>query len=560
MSRPIASRFRITGTLVAETPIHVGGIDGNPATDLPLSVDGQGRLHVPGTSLAGPFRHWLIDRFGPERVEAFWGRIPRRNDDESGHASYVLVEDGKITPDAVTVEIRDGVGIDRAYGTAADRIKFDREVLPKGTSIGLLMTVDCPRGAEDGRGEICALLEALKQGEIRLGAAKTRGLGRVRLHDVQVECLDIGTSEGILALLKSRGAAPAGGAGLGALGEAAQPGLHPRIEIAIDWAPLAPVMVKASADGTAVDAMPLVTADGAGQETPVIPGSSSKGALRQQSERILATVLQVPVGDDPPGRQRFLGQLARLPLIETLYGAVKKREGDGSDRQQAGSGKMRPGRGALSIDDCPARLSMSRAEWAALADDALIKGTPTAEKQNRADAARALLDRARIDIATHVAIDRWTGGAADGALFTAAEPRLEWEPIRIEIDPARLVPSDTEIATDRETVKQAAIALLLLTLEDAANGLVPLGFGVNRGYGAIEVRRVAITVEHAPEDVWLSGLGSIQFAKRDGRVEIGPKDTLACIAEAWSRYIEDWTRHLTAEPPPAPHQNPEAQP
>jgi hypothetical protein len=74
------------------------------------------------------------------------------------------------------------------------------------------------------------------------------------------------------------------------------------------------------------------------------------------------------------------------------------------------------------------------------------------------------------------------------------------------------------------------------------------------------VRRIAIAVEHAPEDCWLSGLGSIQFAKRDGRVEIGPKDTLACIAEAWSRYIGDWTRHLAAEPPPAPRQDPETQP
>jgi CRISPR/Cas system CSM-associated protein Csm3 (group 7 of RAMP superfamily) len=329
MSRPVATRFKITGTLTAETPIHVGGIDGNPATDLPLSMDGQGQLNAPGMSLAGPLRHWLVERFGRPHVEKFWGRIPQRNDANDGHASYVLVEDSKVRPPTASrADIRDSVGIDRAWGTAAESIKFDREVLPKGATITLCMTLDVPPGGS-GPGEIRALLEALMDSEIRLGAAKTRGLGRVRLSGVQVERLDIGTRTGVLALLRGRGVKEdsnnadgntQGGGELDALGDAAQPTearAHARIKIKVDWAPLGPVMVKASADGTAVDMMPLVTADGTGGEAPVIPGASAKGALRQRSERILATVLQVPLPpDDPSGQQRLDGT-QRLQRIKS---------------------------------------------------------------------------------------------------------------------------------------------------------------------------------------------------------------------------------------------------
>jgi CRISPR/Cas system CSM-associated protein Csm3 (group 7 of RAMP superfamily) len=287
--------------------------------------------------------------------------------------------------------------------------------------------------------------------------------------------------------------------------------------------------------------MPLVSANGAGQEAPVIPGSSSKGALRQQSERILATVFQRSVADTEQGRERFIGQLARMALVETLYGAVKKkRKEEGPEAPNVDDGAKRPGRGALGVDDCLAVRSLPRADWQAIADVALVKDSATAEEKAGAIAVRARAAANSIDIATHVAIDRWTGGAADGALFTAAEPHLEWEPIRIEIDPTRLVPSDKEDkekVADCETVAQAAIALLLLTLKDLAAGLVSLGFGVNRGYGDIEVRSVTVTVEGAPKEPWIGALVGLQFTKQNGCVEIGPKDKLAPLARAWTDYL-----------------------
>lgn len=50
-------------------------------------------------------------------------------------------------------------------------------------------------------------------------------------------------------------------------------------------------MVKAEGEGIAVDILPLISGFDGGI-TFVLPGSSIKGALRTQAERIIRTVLQ----------------------------------------------------------------------------------------------------------------------------------------------------------------------------------------------------------------------------------------------------------------------------
>jgi CRISPR/Cas system CSM-associated protein Csm3 (group 7 of RAMP superfamily) len=517
MSRRVKDRLVITGTLVAETPIHVGGIDGNPATDMPLSVNGLGKVYVPGTSLAGPLRHWLIEGFGHDTVETFWGRIPSKTPGDKGHASYVSIADAEVTlPSNSTPEIRDGVGIDRFRGAAAEGIKFDREVLPKGTKISFKMIFDTNNDGI-GKGELRALVEALLQGDIRLGAAKTRGLGKIKLkNDFKVEHFGLQTHEGILGLLEGKSSSKTNKTPLGWLGDAAVPNKKPRIRITIDWRPLGPVMVKSSADGTGIDMIPLVTGDGNGKQAPVIPGASAKGSLRSQSERILATVDGCRLAEGTA----FIDQVSRLPLIETLFGAVKKKD----DRP-----KSQSGRGALSIDDCLANAPLAMAEWQKIADDWDNKPGNSAIPQ---------AVNPKLDVAMHVAIDRWTGGAAEGALFSAAEPRFDWNPLVIEIDVERLVPGVKERPARMANAKHAALALFLLSLRDMVDGLVPLGFGVNRGYGDIEVTSLTIAVDNAAADPAIASLKGLQIKKgTDGRAVFSDPVKLEKVDKAWKEYL-----------------------
>lgn len=485
MARKIDTRIIVEGKLIAQTPLHVGGLGTDIGVDLPLAVNGKGDLYVPGTSLAGALRGWMEVAISPDDAEEMWGYQKEKKSDE-GIASFVIIEDGAVTlAEGASCEIRDNVGIDRCTGTAAEGIKFDRAILPRGTKIDLRMVVDIgpdsKLGESDVKSHLRALLDRLIAEDIRLGASKTRGLGRLKLEISSIKEQKLSIRDGILSILdKDKGGNEIGLEGLGKATKTIDEGL----EIEIQWEPDGPLMVASGHDGMAVDTLPLVSGVNS-QLSFVIPGSSIKGALRTQAERIWRTLCGGPVCDEsetPNSRQRFLNQL-RMPIdgnnehniVHWVFGAAGEENGkNNSAKSEKG---VIPGLGALAIDDCyTSSVRLSYQDWSAVeqakSDTDLrgaIQNTGIPEFTNK------------LQQAVHVAIDRWTGGAAEGALYSVLEPHgIEWEPIRISFNLKR-------IAQDK---KNAALALILLLLRDLAQGRIPLGFGVNRGMGAIKVNKV----------------------------------------------------------------------
>ncbi len=625
MARPIRTRWRIEGTLLAESPLHVGAAAEAIETDLPLAVDGAGAFYVPGTSLAGALRDWqraAFDGVDAFDIEQLWGYAPKRGDDPAdGIASLVLVEDAKVRSE-LPFEIRDGVGIDRVEGRAADGIKYDRQVLPMGTELDFKMAVELPYlpGAWERRlkcqidkapgarktsleaklqslqralhrtpGDVARieaafahLVSALERGEVRLGGAKTRGAGRVRLKDCRLFKDDLNTRDGILALLAERSAPQNGLAALTMNNpQGFDPHVRPRLDIAIDWQPIGPVMVKADAEGVLVDMLPLVGATNGGV-APVIPGSSVKGALRSQAERIAATVLGACVDPDLPGRQRFLDHLKRCEIVEALFGAPGRRERRGDENDDPGedeSSRVKadesgganagcepplPGRSALSVEDCVAKAAITRESWFSLLDkegggDDKKQMTPLMELlSGEAETWQGFYP------ATHVAIDRWTGGAADGFLYSVLEPPAEfdWPAIEMRVDLDRLTdPEDARKQVDmseqkkrwetdeewrarvgrrtdeeRENTHRAALALLLLTLRDLMGGRIPIGFGGNRGLGAIAVKNVSFKASQSV-DSRIAELADRPLTAEDFKNADNPlKEVFKTLTDAWRDY------------------------
>jgi CRISPR/Cas system CSM-associated protein Csm3 (group 7 of RAMP superfamily) len=367
------------------------------------------------------------------------------------------------------VEIRDHVGIARDFGAAAPKIKFDRAILPRGTVLNLEMIWELPadgRRAALAQEMLFASLAALRRGEIRLGAAKSRGLGHVSLDgDPAIRRQEFLSREGMLAVLrKDRRRVP--------FSPSPADRRSSRIEIDVEWRPLGPVMVKSGYDGVAVDALPLVT--GANDRvSPVLPGSALKGALRSQAERILRTVLAIDAPDGDDQRSSFLNQLSdpRLSLALQLFGVPGQRKADGDRRGD--TGQTLPGAAALLVDDVTLRNPLPRPDWEAIEN---------APKTQSIYAVKTGGSGVAFEPTFHAAVDRWTGGAAEHLLFSTLEPHPEgnvspWGPMRLTLLPKRL-PEDS---------RRAAVALLLLTLRDLARGLIPIGYAGNRGMGAIKV-------------------------------------------------------------------------
>lgn len=510
MARDLLCRFRLTGMLIARTPLHVGGHGDDVDTDLPLARDGGGELYVPGTSIAGALRQWCEQAFGAGPMNAHWGF----QDGDEGHASFVIVEDVPVNEAAaVVVEVRDGVGIDRRRGAAAENIKYDRTILPRGTKLKFALSAE----AKDSEQRLAvlamltALKEAMEDARVRLGASKTRGLGRIKLEDGKLVEERFNDRQSILAFLKNGGTAA-----IPDVGEARQKHparAMPRLRIIINWQPAGTLMVKAGFDGVAVDMLPLLSG-GNGGLSLVLPGSSVKGAMRAQAERIVRTLL----GRDVTGS--FLTDL-ELPLIDDLFGLRGLSDGDmqrrRSEFEKRHRGRTVPddvalGLAALSVDDCYGKTSLSRARWAA------VQGATTDAALRNALRAAGLQPWSQ---AYHVTVDRWTGAAAESMLYSVLEPhRVEWEPLELEVDLGRL----------RDTERLPAVALLLVVLRDLAQGRLPLGFATHRGMGAVEVKSVTITPQNV--EASLDGLGGVTVSNH------GLANVPAALNQAWPSWIE----------------------
>lgn len=493
MSRTVRHRWVLTGTLVAESAVHVGGVGEGPATSLGAARDGQDCPLLPGTSLAGTIRTRLGTLDPAE--ERLWGRIsgrlPRGGDDGTGEASWVWVADATAPADTVP-EVRESVSIDRVHGVAARGHLFTREVLPIGTRFGFQLRVDDPEhaehdGAPSAAGRLVRRIADLLRGpSFTVGAATTRGLGRVRLQDAALHRFCLHDRAGMIAALRGTGTeVPLPEPDAGQLPAQV-------LRVTVPWRPHGPLMVQLAVDGDVVDALPLTA------RTPtavrlLLPGSSIKGNLRAHAERIVRTAREVEAPEP------FLDQMKATGLepVGTLFGTA------GEEQTQRVGGR----RGALTARECLGEVELPAELWA---DVRLLQrrmADPVAATKDRNGAQEAARQRAalkrlhdavtelnatvtglRFTITPHNAVDRWTGGAADSLLFATLEPHAHssdaWLPIVLEIDTGRL---GSRLRT--------ALALLLFLLRDLCDGLIPFGHGTTRGMGAVRVDPAEVTFE-----------------------------------------------------------------
>ena len=447
MARTDEARFVLKGTLEAVTPIHIGG-GSEPGLDSVPFRDGVGRLTLPGAGLTGAIRERAIARgWEKPEVEKIFG-------DTDGHgASRLVVHDLLIEGDPVA-EVRQGVGIDRITGAAAEHIKFDRSILPVGTRLKLEISLS---GTSELAHQMRNIKEWLESGEFRVGAGRSRGLGKVKLIEAALTKIDLTKVAQLLgredaeAIVHTASTEPAAG---------------PDLRVTICWTPLTPVFSKAADQGTGVDTFPLTTTRGSGPEQTLhllMPGTSIRGALRARAEHIVRTVrgTGLTTKGEPTEWPTFMDQIA-VDVVTDLFGSTKTR-------------------GAVSIDDV---LSHKIAEGDKV--DAKWRAAMDAKK----DATRLVNVRTAIKrlckVEGHtfipspkIAIDRWTGAPVDGALFAVLEPHcVTWDPIVIDVDFRRIAEAPA---------REQAIALLLITLDEFSNGAIPLGYGANRGYGSLKV-------------------------------------------------------------------------
>jgi len=489
MARNLCGFLHISGCLSFPHGVSVGGLAGAPDIDLPLARNVAGDLIIPSTSLTGVLKAWATRQ--RLDVDALFGGIT-----EGTGASALIVSDVVFDAEA-SVELRDHVGIDRRTGGAASGVLYRREQITSGERAEFQMTIELPlKEAERSQRiqSVADLVGALESEGLPIGAATSTGLGVMQLTEAKAteERLDsiadllAGASPTPVDLPARRAAATAVG-----------------FEIA--WRAEGPIMVKAGLDGVAIDGLPLVTRPRDKKLVQLLlPGSSIKGRLRTLAEYITRTVAACDA------QEKFLDQLAQLEVVDRLFGA---RPGGRSDTGARGALTVR----AVVLAEVPADL------W-----DDLALAAKTEESDAELRTAIRRLDNEgwgvtsanRLDVASHVAIDRWTGSSAGARLFTAIEPQLPGPHTFVfHVDEARL--GDDEVGL-------AASFLWLLVLREVASNSVAFGFGTHRGYGSISVPDglAGVTIGGSFKGV----LAPLNGLKHLGEVEGAPIDHLR---DAW---------------------------
>lgn len=412
--RPLVARWTITADLLLESATHLGG-EVDAASMMLLRDARTGGPLLPGTSIAGALRAHLADVLGgylgaeDARVARLFGH-PRR-DDVGAQSPLIVFDSFGELPGQQPIEIRDGVQLVAARGTADEHKKYDLEVLPAGTRFPIRF--DLIVANPDDEAELVSLLvtalSGLSASDIAFGARRSRGLGAARAEGWRAQRYDLASQDGWMTWILSDPAAPLAkniknADDASAACASASPKLalqkledqRSRIIIDVELASKSALLVRSAP--TEPDAPDAVHLRSAGRS--ILPGTGTAGALRTRALRIARVARN---GQDDADR-----------WVEALFGP--------------------------RIEGIPDR-------------DALQA------RASRLRVAESVIERSHRQRPSRIRIDRFTQGVVPGALFEEEVDHGGHARLRLELrDP-----------------RPGELGLLLLVLKDLLSGDLALG-------------------------------------------------------------------------------------
>ena len=181
----------LKGKLVAKSPFMIGSGTGS-SSDQDVLRDNNDRAFIPGSSLAGVCRHYLTEKGVKEDlIESMFGIKKRsckdKNLQNKSIESNIIFYDAFLTEKSkLYYRIRDSVRLYRKI--AVPKSKFDYEIVERGAEFSFRIELHEEAAAYDNAisDKLCdMLIQGFQDSEIRLGAKTTRGFGEFELKEVQ---------------------------------------------------------------------------------------------------------------------------------------------------------------------------------------------------------------------------------------------------------------------------------------------------------------------------------------------------------------------------------------
>lgn len=156
-----------------ESPLCISNNE-SENTDKDVLRNADRELFLPGSSIAGVWRDYLGQKNNTDGLMGF-------SEDEKGRMSPISIQDLYFSKGA-RVSVRDGIKLDEGKGVLN---KFDLEIVETGAEGILFFSyVERQNTSWDYENTVADLLMGMESGEIRFGANKTRGMGRVHIKKI----------------------------------------------------------------------------------------------------------------------------------------------------------------------------------------------------------------------------------------------------------------------------------------------------------------------------------------------------------------------------------------
>lgn len=434
----LLSRFVVE----VKTPLAIGNGQKDIMTDALVATDVNGLPYLPASSISGVIRSML----GIKGKDELWGYQERNK----GRGSEIIFTEGRMLnsegevmdglvskpfEDSLlqhyrTLPIRQHVCI-TDKGTAKKHGKFDEQVVYSGTRFCFEIEIVAEKNSVDN---MQALIDSMRNQDFRIGGGTRSGFGEVTVVKVQSCRLELDKAEHMQRYLDKPSDLAKGAAWWAKENEADKSPL-PEADVksyTLNIHPLNFIMFGSgygsedgNADMTTVKASKVDWSSGKGEmktEQMLIPATSVKGALRHRVAF------------------HFNRLTGRWAISADAVAAIIKdsKEVDDLFGYQSEDGGM----------TVPGRVFFS-------------------------DVIEAKVEQKLLN---HVSIDRFTGGAIDGALFTE----------QVDYAPEQRFKLEIKIKGALEGKLKEAFET---ALDDICEGRLPLGGGVNRGNGIFKGTR-----------------------------------------------------------------------
>lgn len=449
-------RFLAHIILEAETPIVIGSGRKTMLTDSEILKDYNGLPYIPGTSIAGVIRHALPVDLGNK----FFGL----KDDKNNKGSEIVFSEAKLlngsglvidrlcdTVDNFSKRFknlpkRNHVRISHR-GVAEDHGKFDEEVIYKGCRFCFeIEMVARSSEKEYASNTFDQVLTEIQKDTFRIGGGTRVGFGKMHPVSIKKRSFDLKKKEELSSYLATNSSLEKDYSGWEDFKNNSIKDQN-WIKYSLTLKPMDFFSFGSGKGDNDVDTVPVkesyVKWDGYNgffvENALLIPASSLKGALAHRvayyynlKHRIYA--MQIPVEEF----ENYTG--SNNPAVRMLFGCQKEGEGE------------------------------------------------TVQKRGIAIFNDIFADYPGDKILNHVAIDRFTGGAMDGALYSEKVVNGKGElTFHTEVLIEKLPAIDNN-DIDAQTIYKDAIEAFEKALGDIDKGLLPLGGGNGRGHGIFKCK------------------------------------------------------------------------